>query len=71
MWDGECELRENWRTIRHILIACVNAFLAQFLYFWPFLMKFGIVDRLVSSTSSCEFCKNWRRKGCNEVVSVH
>jgi hypothetical protein len=63
MLEGECELRDNQRTIRHILIACVNAFLAQFLYFWMFLIKFGVEDRLVSSSSSCKFHKNWHRKG--------
>jgi len=63
MWEGECELRENRRTIRLILIACVNSFLAQILYFWPFLMEFGIENRFVSSSSSCEFHKNWHREG--------
>ena len=62
MCEGECELRENRRTVRRILIACVNAYLAQFLYFWPFLIKFGIETHFVSSSSSFEFHKNWYRK---------
>jgi phage-related holin len=62
--EGECDFCDNWRTIRHIVIACVSAFLAQFLYFLAVSDEiqyrrpmYIVVEQL------SVFEKNWHRKG--------
>jgi hypothetical protein len=58
-----------------VMLAKLNIYFI-FCIFWPFLIKFGIVDLHISSSISCEFRKNWYRKGrtllqgVNEIVSV-
>jgi hypothetical protein len=45
-----------------LFFAKLNFYLI-FCMFWPFLMKFRIDDLHVLSSISCEFRKNWYRKG--------
>jgi len=47
MLEGECEFCENWRLVCHILPACLNEILAQFMNF------LAVSDEIRYRRSSC------------------